>query len=50
MKKSSLFAALFVISLALFFVGAVTGNIPVALFGMAVTLVLYLTRRAFLPK
>ena len=47
MKAYSLYAVLFLASMLLFFVGAFTGNVAMALAGFLLTFALYLFRRFF---
>ena len=50
MKAFVIFVLLFVISVLLFFIGAAIGNVPMILAGIVLTLVLFVTRRAFIPR
>ena len=50
MKAYAFFVALFVVSVAAFFVGAFTNNSPLVAVGIGTTVVLYLTRWRFFPR
>jgi len=50
MKKYLIFVGLFVVSTLAFFIGTFTGILPLALVGIAGTLVLFVVRRSFIPR
>ena len=50
MKLYSIFVFLFLIALLLFFIGAFSGRVEVMLAGIAMTFILFIVRRMFLPR
>ena len=49
-KAYGLFVVLFLVSLLMFFIGAIMGSPAVALAGFLLTFALFLLRRVFMPK
>ena len=47
-KSYAIFAGLFLVALALFILGAVTGSLPLVAIAFVATLVLFAVRRSFL--
>ena len=50
MRQYWIYLALFLVSLALFFAGALIANAPLILVGIVSTVVLFVLRRSFIPN